>query len=204
MWHRFPDLHVALACSRGLAREASARHRLRELARHGWLGDNYMAKVYNFTMLQTERPSSGGEAVDLIGTTLGRASRLTRLLMGRGSRQLSRTEGGLLTTLVEGPRRITDLAETEALAQPSVSKLVDRLEGRGLVLRERVAGDGRAVLVSISDEGRERLGAARSEIRSLLRQTLVELDDEDLSALTSANEVLERLIRLLQRGDGRA
>jgi DNA-binding MarR family transcriptional regulator len=149
-------------------------------------------------MLQTEWPSSGSEGVDLIAVTLRRASRLTRLLMGRGSRQLSRTEGGLLTTLVEGPRRITDLAGTEALAQPSVSKLVDKLEGRGLVVRERVAGDGRAVLVSISDEGREHLDAARGEIRTLLGQNLVKLDNDDLAALLSANEVLERLIRLLQ------
>src|ERR1700760_2778065 len=37
-------------------------------------------------------------------TLLGRASRLTRLLMGSGSRQLSRTEAGLLTTLAGGPR----------------------------------------------------------------------------------------------------
>ena len=155
-------------------------------------------------MLQTQRPPSGSEAVDLIAATLGGASRLTRLLMGRVSCQLSHTEGGLLATLVEGPRRITDLAGTEALAQPSVSKLVDKLEGRGLVRRERVAGDGRAVLVSISDEGSERLDAARGEIRSLLRQTLVELDDDDLAALMSANEVLERLIGLLRRGDGRA
>jgi DNA-binding MarR family transcriptional regulator len=155
-------------------------------------------------MLQAELPPSGSEAVDLVAATLRRASRLTRLLMGRGSRQLSRTEGGLLATLVEGPRRVTDLAETEALAQPSVSKLVDKLERQGLVLREPVAGDGRAVLVSISDEGQERLGAARGEIRSLLRQTLADLDDDDLAALMSANEVLERLIRLLQLGDGRA
>jgi DNA-binding MarR family transcriptional regulator len=168
------------------------------------LGRNYMAKVYTCAMLQTEQPSSGSEAVDLIAATMSRASQLTRLLRARGSRELSRTEGGLLITLVEGPRRITDLAETEALAQPSVSKLVEKLEGRGLVLRERVAGDGRAVLVSISDEGRERVDAARGEIRSLLRQNLVELNDDDLAALTSANEVLERLIRQLQRGDGRA
>ncbi len=30
------------------------------------------------------------------------------------------------------------------------------------------------------------------------------LDDDDLAALMSANEVLERLIGLLRRGDGRA
>jgi DNA-binding MarR family transcriptional regulator len=163
-----------------------------------------MAKVYTFGMLQTERPPSGDEPVDLIAATLGLTSRLTRLLRARGSGRLSRTEGGLLATLAEGPRRITDLAATEALAQPSVSKLVHKLEDQGLVLLEPVAGDGRAVLVSISHEGLERLDAARGEIRSLLRQTLVELDDDDLAALMPANEVLERLIRLLQRGDGRA
>jgi DNA-binding MarR family transcriptional regulator len=155
-------------------------------------------------MLQPEQPPSPSEALDLIAATLSRSSRLTRLVMGRGSRQLSRTEAGLLNTLVEGPRRITDLAETEALAQPSVSKLVDKLAGQGLVLRERVADDGRAVLVSISDEGRERVDMVRAEHRSLLRQNLVELNDDDLAALTSANDVLERLIRQLQRGDARA
>jgi DNA-binding MarR family transcriptional regulator len=163
-----------------------------------------MAKVYTFAMLPTERPSSGAEAADLIVATLSRASQLTRLVTARGSRHLSRTEGGLLVTLLGGPRRITDLAETEALAQPSVSKLVEKLESRGLVLRERVAGDGRAVLVSISEEGRQCVDAARVEIRSLLRQNLAELGDDDLAALTSANEVLERLIRQLQRGDGPA
>jgi hypothetical protein len=40
--------------------------------------------------------------------------------------------------------------------------------------------------------------------RAGCRPILVELDDDDLAALMAANEVLERLIRLLQRGDGRA
>jgi DNA-binding MarR family transcriptional regulator len=70
------------------------------------------------------------------------------------------------------------------LARPSVGGLVDKVEGRCLVLRERVAGDGWAVLVSILEEGWERLDAARGEIRSLLRQTLFELDHHDMAALT--------------------
>jgi DNA-binding MarR family transcriptional regulator len=65
-----------------------------------------------------------------------------------------------------------------------VGGLVDKVEGRCLVLRERVARDGRAVLVSILEEGRERLDASRGEIRSLLRQTLFELDHHDMAALT--------------------
>jgi len=141
------------------------------------------------------------EALELVATTLvGRTSRLARLLMRPGSRELSRTEAGLLSTLAEGSRRITELAETEALAQPSVSKMVDKLEARHLVVRQRTADDGRAVVVSISAEGRLRLESARSQIRSLLRRTLLELEDEELAALVAAGDVLERLIQLLQRG----
>jgi DNA-binding MarR family transcriptional regulator len=140
------------------------------------------------------------QALDLVaGTLLGRASRLTRLLLRFGSRDLTRTEVGLLTTLTEGPRRVTELAETEALAQPSVSKLVERLEGRGLVVRRRSADDGRAILVSISVEGEHRLEATRAHLRSLLRGALRELSDEDLANLVSAGEVLERLVDQLQR-----
>jgi DNA-binding MarR family transcriptional regulator len=123
--------------------------------------------------------------------------------MRSGSRELSRTEAGLLTTLAGGPRRITELAETEALAQPSISKLVDKLEARDLVTRERAEDDGRVVVVSISAEGLLRLEAARSQIRSLLRRTLFALEDEELAALVTAGEVLERLIQTLQR-DARA
>lgn len=144
------------------------------------------------------------DALDLVATTLvSRTSRLARLLMGRGSRQLTRTEAGLLATLLDGPRRITELAETEGLAQPSVSKLVDKLEARRLVLRGRAADDGRAVLVSISTEGERTLESARSEIRALLRQSLVGLGDEDLAALVKSSEVIERLVRSLQVGEGR-
>jgi DNA-binding MarR family transcriptional regulator len=142
------------------------------------------------------------EALDLVATTLvSRTSRLARLLMGRGSRQLSRTEAGLLATLLEAPRRVTELAETEGLAQPSVSKLVDKLEERGLVWRGRAPGDGRVVVVSISGEGRRCLDAVRSEIRALLRQTLVDLDPDDLAVLVAASGVVQRLVRSLQGSD---
>jgi DNA-binding MarR family transcriptional regulator len=138
----------------------------------------------------------------IAATLLGSTSRLTRLLLRSGSRQLSRTEAGLLTTLTDGPRRITELAETEALAQPSVSKLVDKLEGRGLVTRGRAAEDGRAVVVAISADGRLRLEEARRHLRSVLREILAELEDEDVVALTAAGEAVERLIDILQRRDG--
>jgi DNA-binding MarR family transcriptional regulator len=45
--------------------------------------------------------------------------------------EISRTEGEVLTILGDGPRRVTDLAELEGLAQPTMTLLIKRLSERG-------------------------------------------------------------------------
>jgi DNA-binding MarR family transcriptional regulator len=140
------------------------------------------------------------EAIDLVASSfIHRASRLTRLLTSFGDRELSRTEAGLLITLVDGPRRITELADSEALAQPTVTKLVDRLQERGFVVRERALSDGRVVLVSISSAGRAQIEATRAQVRGLMRDTVELLDDAELAGLAAASETLVRLIESLQQ-----
>jgi DNA-binding MarR family transcriptional regulator len=142
-----------------------------------------------------EAAYSRADAIDLVATTLlTRASRLTRLLMRDGDRALTRTEAALMITLLEGPRRITELAESEALAQPTVTQLVDKLERRRLVVRERAAEDGRVVLVSISADGRAQLESTRAHFRSQVRSTVEELGDDELADLVAAGETLGRLI----------
>jgi DNA-binding MarR family transcriptional regulator len=147
------------------------------------------------TELATDRSARIDEvAADL----LPRASQLTRLLLSGGSRTLTRAEGGLLSTLAAGPRRITELAVSEVLAQPTVTQLVDRLQRRGLVERTRDARDGRVVLVSITDAGRAALEGTREEYRVTLRAAAADLPDADLDALVAATRALERLIDAVQ------
>ncbi|HVX33702.1 MAG TPA: MarR family transcriptional regulator [Solirubrobacterales bacterium] len=138
------------------------------------------------------------EAIDLVANTLlGRAARLTRLLMRSGAHKLSRTEVGVLATLSDGPRRITELAQTEALAQPTVTQLVDKLEGRGLVARARSEPDARVVMVEVTPAGTEVFEEVRSEIRANMREALVDLPDSDLTDLVHAAETLGDLIETL-------
>ena len=139
------------------------------------------------------------EAIDLVASTLlGRANRLIRLLMRTGRHELSRTEAGVLSTLTEGPRRITELAATEALAQPTVTQLVDKLEGRRLVSRGRSGEDGRVVLVEITPLGQEEFEALRTELRAIMRDALADLPDAELTELVHAADTLGRLIEKLQ------
>jgi DNA-binding MarR family transcriptional regulator len=80
-----------------------------------------------------------------------------------------------------------------------VTKLVDKLQEHGLVLRERPLEEGRVVLVSISTPGREKIEAARAPVRVLMRETLEDLSTVELGDLVAASEALGRLIETLQR-----
>jgi DNA-binding MarR family transcriptional regulator len=138
------------------------------------------------------------EAIDLVASKLlGRAARLTRLLMRSGAHEISRTEVGVLATLSEGPRRITQLAMTEALAQPTVTQLIDKLEGRQLVSRSRSEEDGRVVLVAITDAGAKALEAVRALIRANMREALADLPDAELTELAHAADTMGSLIEKL-------
>lgn len=138
------------------------------------------------------------EALDLVANTLlGRAARLTRLLMRSGAHKLSRTEVGVLSTLSDGPRRITQLAQTEALAQPTVTQLVDKLEGRGLVARARSGADARVVMVEVTPAGTEVFEEVRGEIRGNMREALADLPDAELTELVHASQTLGALIETL-------
>jgi DNA-binding MarR family transcriptional regulator len=131
---------------------------------------------------------------------LTRAAILTRLLAKQVDSELSRTEASVLNTLSDGPRRITELAELEGLAQPTTTLLVKRLEDLGLVRRERQADDGRVVRVSIERAGTAVLEDFRAQFTTLLRADLAATTtDEQIEALAGAAETLEKLITHLQQ-----
>jgi DNA-binding MarR family transcriptional regulator len=131
---------------------------------------------------------------------LQRASLLSRLLVRRSGHAFSRTEGGVLSTLTAGPRRITELAELEGLAQPSMTLLARRLERRGWVERGRQPDDARVVVISITEAGATALEQFRSRYRGVLRAHIGTMSDEQLAALEHATETLGSLVHALQGG----
>ena len=108
--------------------------------------------------------------------------------------EMSRAATSVLAHLRDaGPQRITDLAAREAVAQPSMTTLVSRLERDGLAERRADAADRRAVLVAVTPEGERVLAARRKERAAALAKRLERLDATEREALMAALPALKKL-----------
>ena len=144
--------------------------------------------------------SSRPEQIDYVSSELlPRAALLTRLLVRQLGGELSRTEVGLLRPLSDGSRRITELAELEGLAQPTITILIKQLEENGLVTRTRQPDDGRVVVVTLTESGSVALEEYRGRLRAVLGGYLAEISDEQVEALATATEALAQLVDVLQQ-----
>jgi len=128
-----------------------------------------------------------------------RSAALSRLFLTRTSVCVSRTEVGVLRTLRDGPRRITELAAEERVTQPAITLLVNRLAERDWVKRFPDPSDGRAVLVSLTPVGEKVFEQLRAEYRALLHEEIAMLDDTEVETLAAAVEILDKVIERLSR-----
>src|SRR5688572_13501819 len=79
-------------------------------------------------------------------------ARLARVLE-RACEEISLPQYRVLVMIQSGDERATHLAGHLALTKPTITAAVDGLVERGLVAREQVAGDRRAVRLVITPEG---------------------------------------------------
>ena len=111
---------------------------------------------------------------------------------------LSLTAAATLTTLRRsGPSRLTELAVTEGVSQPSMTALVGRLADQGLVQRRADPADRRAVLIALTPAGADLLDRRREDRAARLAGPLDGLADDDVRAITDALPALARLAGVL-------
>jgi len=140
-----------------------------------------------------------GSQVDEIAEALPvRAAVLSRLFFAQTSTRFSRTDAGVLRALDGGPCRVTALAAHEGVTQPAITVLVNRMVANGWVRRASDPLDGRAVLVELTDEGREIWAQLRLEYRALMHEEMATLSDADVEVLGRATEILDHLIDRLR------
>lgn len=95
-----------------------------------------------------------------------------------------------------GPARVSELAQQQRVAQPSMTALVQRLEGESWVSREADPADGRATLVRLTEPGSAALGDYRRTAAASIVPLLAQLDEADRRTLARAADLMQRLSEL--------
>ncbi|HWD51568.1 MAG TPA: MarR family transcriptional regulator [Acidimicrobiales bacterium] len=112
----------------------------------------------------------------------------------RGDRDMSLTSASTLATLDQtGPRRITDLAAVEGVAQPSMTVLVSALERSGLVARRVDPADRRVTLVSLTLAGADYLRRRRRAGAEAFDRLIDKLPPDEAGTLKAAMTALAHL-----------
>jgi DNA-binding MarR family transcriptional regulator len=129
----------------------------------------------------------------------GRLSRRMRRLLVDAEDGVAFLELAVLHRLDrDGPASPGSLSMDEAVTTPAIALVLRHLEELGLVERTRDPGDGRRVVVTITDLGRRGLRARDIAVVGRLHAVLRdELDEAETAALVAALPVLGKVAGLL-------
>ena len=123
-------------------------------------------------------------------------ARLNRLANQRARIPLPFAQARLLSTIEDqGTARISDLAALDHCSQPTMTTQVRRLEDAGMVSRVADPGDARAVLISITEEGKATLARVRADRAAAVDPYLARLDDTQRETLADAVAVLRDVLQ---------
>ena len=92
-----------------------------------------------------------------------------------------------------GDQSVGELARTERVQPPSMTRTVNCLESDGFVVRRPHETDGRQVVVSLTDAGRDAVLVDRRRRDAWLARRLRELSPTERDTLRAAAPILARL-----------
>ncbi|HEX5339875.1 MAG TPA: MarR family transcriptional regulator [Gammaproteobacteria bacterium] len=137
---------------------------------------------------------------DRLAQEILRALRRIMRSMDISSRQLISARGLSIPQLLclqhlreFGPLTSGALAKAMSLSPPTITGILDRLELRGLLNRERRPEDKRRVLVALTPAGRTLANAAPSSLEKQLGHALAALSRNERTVIHDAVVRLERM-----------
>jgi DNA-binding MarR family transcriptional regulator len=121
--------------------------------------------------------------------------RLGRRLRQHAPEDITPSQLSALSVIVrDGPMTLSRLAEAERVQPPTVTRVVDALQQKGLVTRVPSELDRRVAYVEATTEGRGLVEAIRRRRDAYLARRLRTLTPEERLLLGRAAPLLERLI----------
>ena len=136
------------------------------------------------------RPTLGAK-LNSVAVHIGRALRKREGPLGLEQRS------ALSVIAFAGPLRMGDLARTESVSAPAITRTVDILERAGLVRRERDRRDSRATLVAATAKGRALVFRGRDERARRIDRALGQLSPAAVRRIRASVEDLEELVGAL-------
>ncbi|MEV4825363.1 MarR family transcriptional regulator [Micromonospora sp. NPDC049274] len=119
-----------------------------------------------------------------------------RVRQARPVGDLTVTQLSALTSLrLAGALTPRELADVERVQPPTMTKIVAKLEDRGLVQRTPHPTDGRQVILAATEGGQAVLDQFERARNEWLARRLAELDENDRETLHRAAEILQQLAR---------
>ena len=114
--------------------------------------------------------------------------------MRRSPEQIAPPQMGMLMKIDAGPTTMSDLARSQAVMLPTVSKSVDLLVRRGWVARWIDKQDRRQTHVRLTPKGRRILGDIKARAERHMAERLAPLDAQERSELIVVMNVLARVL----------
>ena len=137
-------------------------------------------------------------AADELAKTLREAiQRLTRRVrQARPVGDLTFSQLSALTSLqLAGALTPRELADTERVQPPTMTKIVGKLEERGLVVRTPHPTDGRQVILSPTEKGRAVYAQFEKARNEWLAGALAALTPQEREALEQAAKILQKVAK---------
>lgn len=123
-------------------------------------------------------------------------TRLARLLRQQDQSGLSPALATSLASIWrDGPLTLSRLAALEQVTPPTVTKLVEKLEMQGFIVRRTDPDDRRVCRVEVTPAGVTQLEQIRDRRTEWLSARLDALSADEIERLGSAIDVLEHLVR---------
>jgi DNA-binding MarR family transcriptional regulator len=123
---------------------------------------------------------------NIVAVHLMRRLRKVDLAIGLPTAQAS----ALSILTFAGPHTVTELADFEQIATPTMTRIVTALEARGLARRTRDPQDGRLVRVIATEEGRALIEAGRRRRIERLEAAFAALAPAERATLAGAAQIL--------------
>jgi DNA-binding MarR family transcriptional regulator len=117
--------------------------------------------------------------------------------------QITLTQLSVLRELRQGPQSTGKLGEKAGLSPTSVTRLVDRLEARGLVRRRRLTEDRRLVEIVLEPAGERLIGQIRVFKGTPVQRAVEGMSDETRRQLIASLRALVDAARTTVREEAR-